>query len=239
MKIKELKKDEAEKKLKQFLTEDPEFFNDLDEDYKALKKEIETLFYTCAEYKDDDEEDLDEYKTDLAFSLKLYELLNSKDWFNETVASNYDFWSYLCVCVCPDIVYDRHGENPEYYYKKNVRIYLPTMWWYIHMSWQGSIEKTRETLSKLNTDYILQLVERPGRDGLFLTICRRIMYYIGILPKEILETKVDNKNLLRRVLIQNTSKISNYNLVFDNNEDLYVKSLFSACGVEVDNYERN
>ena len=45
------------------------------------------------------------------------------------------------------------------------------------------------------------------------------------------------EKIFLRVLIQNTSQINNYNLVFDNNEDKYVKSLFSACGVEVTDYE--
>ncbi|QWB96607.1 hypothetical protein KHQ89_04065 [Mycoplasmatota bacterium] len=236
MTIRTLKKEHSEKHLRKFIESPKDFFENLSNDYIKIRNELKDLYLNSCEFRDSGK--LNQYQTDLSFALKIYKYFNDYSWFDVTRASDYGFWRYICVQVVPDIIQDRHGINDySYYYSKNVRIYLPAMWWYIHMSYQGDINKTKVTLSGLNTDYILQLVERPGKDGLYVSISRLIMYYIGILPKNILENKIDNKNLLRRVLIQNTSRMNNYNLIFDHNEDFYVQTLFLKCGVKVKDYE--
>lgn len=235
MNIKILTREDSATRLQEYFNNKNSHFDSLNNDYKQLRDDLNSLFKTSRVFKDNDK--LDEYKTDLSFALKLYDYLNSKSWFNDTIASNYNFWSYLSINVVPDIVEERHGDNASYYYEKNVRIYLSTMWWYINMSYQGDINDTKVTLENLNTDCILQLVERPGRDGTYITVSRTIMKYFGKIPKRQLSEKVDGKTLLRRVMIQNTSQIENYNLVFDGEEDLYVKNLFKACKVDLDIYE--
>ena len=105
------------------------------------------------------------------------------------------------------------------------------------MSYQNSIEETEMVLSKLTTDYIMNLVERTGRSGFYLEVCREIMKTFSILPKSIINKKVNGANLFRRVLIQNTAKADNYNLVIENNAKEYVRSLFKSCKVEVEEYE--
>ncbi len=105
------------------------------------------------------------------------------------------------------------------------------------MCYQGSIEKTYDCLKDKSTDYILQIVERPGRDGMFIEVSRLIVHYLSILPEEITSKEYDGQSLLRRVMIQNTARGTNYNMIFDNKADEYVKNIFSSCGVEVSKYE--
>jgi len=179
------------------------------------------------------------YKTDLSFGLKLYEYLNKCEWFSETIAGNYGFWRYVSLKVVPDIIQRRCGFNAPYFYEKTTRMYIPKLWWYIHMSFQGSIEKTENVLLPLNTDYIMQLVERTGRGGFFLEISREIMHQFSILPTDIINKKINGSNLFRRVLIQNTAKMDNYNLVAEDDAEKYVNDLFLSCKVEVSKYEQN
>ena len=97
------------------------------------------------------------------------------------------------------------------------------------MSFQGDIVKTKDCLSSLNTDYILQLVERPGREGTYIEITREIMRRISKLPKEELNKKIVNTTLFRRLLIQNTAKMNNFNLLFENDVQGYVNNLLKSC----------
>lgn len=207
------------------------FYDSLTMDYIKLRNDLlkiekESL---CAE----------SYKTDLSFGLKLYEYLNNCDWFNETLAGNYGFWRYVSLKVVPDIIERRCGFNAPYFYEKTTRMYIPKLWWYIYMSYQGSIEETEKVLSRLNTDYIMQLVERTGRSGFFLEISREIMRQFSILPSDVVNKRVNGSNLFRRVLIQNTAKMDNYNLVAEGDEKRYVNDLFLSCKVEVNKYEQN
>lgn len=226
MRIKELSREES-KNIFQTLSGsfDEEYFGELDIDYLQIRKDILEIH--------DKNDGLKEYKYDLKFGLSLYEYFNSKNWFNENVASNYGFWSYLSIKVVPDIIVNRHGLVAEYFYKKNVRIYLSTLWWYIHMSYQGDILLTNKCLETLTTDYIVQLVERPGREGTYIEISREIIRRISQLPKEILNKKIGNANLFRRILIQNTAKINNFNLLLENDSQGYVENLLQACNVKV------
>lgn len=222
MKIIELNKEEAKNTFLTFKSSfDESYFKSLDYEYTQIRNDLINIFYNCKKYSD--------YKLDLEFATSIYEYFNSKPWFNENVASNYDFWRYLSIKVVPDIINERHGLVASYFYEKNVRIYLSTMWWYIHMSYQGDIETTKSCLEKLNTDYILQFVERPGREGTYIEITREIINRISKLPKEVLNKKVGNANLFRRILIQNTARIENYNLILENNAKKYVDNLLQSC----------
>ena len=101
------------------------------------------------------------------------------------------------------------------------------------MSYQGDILLTNKCLETLTTDYIVQLVERPGREGTYIEISREIIRRISQLPKEILNKKIGNANLFRRILIQNTAKINNFNLLLENDSQGYVENLLQACNVKV------
>ena len=232
MLVKTLSREESRDLFEKYLSygEIPDdFVNNLPAEYLSLRKKMIKIENSY------DKEDA--YQFDLQFALKLYDFLNNEAFFNETVAEDNDFWRYLCMCVVPDLVARRHGLVASYFYEKPGRIYLQAMWWFIHMSYQGSTEKTYEALKSLNTDYILQLVERKGRDGFYLEVTREIIHFISILPIDIVNKRINKTNLFRRVLIQNTAKQDNYNLTVDGKANTYVKALFKACKVEVNKYE--
>ncbi|MNR31467.1 hypothetical protein D3C85_1489790 [compost metagenome] len=48
------------------------------------------------------------------------------------------------------------------------------MWWTVHLTWQGSEEKTRKVLENVTTDTVVQLVERPGKGGFRIDLTRLI-----------------------------------------------------------------
>ena len=227
MRIKELSREDS-KNIFQTLNDsfDDEYFGGLDTYYLQIRKDLLEIHNKCKGLKD--------YKYDLEFGLSIYEYFNSKNWFNENVASNYGFWRYLSIKVVPDIIVNRHGLVAAYYYEKNVRIYLSTLWWYIHMSYQGDMVITKKCLETLNTDYILQLVERPGREGTYIEISREMMRVISQLPKEELNKKIGNANLFRRILIQNTAKVNNFNLLLENDSKGYVENLLQACNTKAE-----
>lgn len=234
MKYYELKRQDAQKIYEDIVNGtvviNDNFFAKLDNDYKKIRKEILSWIEKNPVVKN--------YDFDLRFAIMIHEYFSEKNFeeFNEAIASNYGFWRFICLKVIPDIINERHGYVKEYFYDKNVRLYISTLWWYIEMCYQGNYEQTYQCLKKRSTDYILQIVERPGRDGMFLDVSRLIVYYLSKLPDEIVNKKYNNQTLLRRIAIQNTAKSSNYNLIFENKADEYVKGLFSSCGVEVDDY---
>ena len=53
-------------------------------------------------------------------------------------------------------------------------IWLKTLWWYIHLSWQGTPEATYEVLKDNFVDNINKLIETPGR-GYRLSLFRNMM----------------------------------------------------------------
>ena len=227
MKYEELNREEAKKVFQKLrdngISED--YFDSLKPEYKKIREDILSFVPSIEKT----------YSFDLKFGIKLYEYFskNNFDDFNEAVASNYDFWRYICLKVIPDIVAKRHGFVDTYFYDKNVRIYIPTLWWFIEMSYQGDLDSTYNCLSRFSTDYILQFVERPGRDGLYIDVVRCIFKYLNGLSLEVINEKKGKQILIRRLLIQHTAKNLNFNLVVEGKTDLYVKGLFKACGVEV------
>ena len=235
MKFYELEREEAQKIFESFVDGeikiDDDYFSNLDASYLEMRKTILSWLSKHPLTKN--------YDFDLFLALKLYSYFNHEnfDGFNESVASNYGFWRFVCLMVVPDIIIERHGLIKEYFYAKNVRLYIPTLWWYIEMCYQGSIESTYDCLKDKSTDYILQIVERPGRDGMFLDVSRLIVRYLSILPDDVVSAECGGQTLLRRVMIQNTARGSNYNMILDNKADEYVRGIFSSCGVEVKDYE--
>lgn len=228
MKIERITLGEGEKYFKTLQNGMPtgkEIEERLSKDYKQIRKAFSQIDITSSK---------NPYEIDLEVGLAAYTYFKKQDWFNESIASDYDFWRYICLEVVPDLIADRHGladSSRDYFYNKNVRLYIPTMYWFYEMSYFDSPEKTKEMLSALNTDYIMNLVERPGR-GIYLEVSREIMRVICLVGEKERNKKLNDANLFRRVMIQNTARIENYNLVFENNAKEYVKQLFIACGVD-------
>jgi hypothetical protein len=82
----------------------------------------------------------------------------------------------------PDITYLRYPDpakgdiriNSKRFYRGTRRIWLKTLWWYIHLGWQGSAEKTFTVLKDNATDNINKLIETPGK-GYRLSLYRNIV----------------------------------------------------------------
>lgn len=225
MNFRKLPLDKCKKEFDIYIqTKDVLDYLNLDIEYQDLRNDLLKLAGNVAQ----------NYEYDLNFGIRLYEYFNSIEGFNESIASDYDFWRYISIKVVPDLVEKRHGLIPSYFYEKNVRIYLSTLWWYIHLAYQGDMTSTYECLKDLNTDYILQLVERPGKNGVYLEIMRCILKFISKLSESDRNKKLNGANLFRRILIQNTAKVDNYNLLLDGKVERYVVGLFESCNVNVE-----
>lgn len=122
------------------------------------------------------------YLLDLRVGIKLYELMPPGKEFTVIQANDDDIWRYISVKVMPDITYQRYPEpkqgdiriNRKRFYAHTRRIWLKTLWWYVHLSWQESAEATFEALKDNGIDNINKLIETPGR-GYRLPLFRCMM----------------------------------------------------------------
>jgi hypothetical protein len=167
-----------------------------------------------------------EYKFDLRFGMKLYAYLLEEHGLTAGQAASDGLWVYLSVKVIPDIVFWRWGaEAHSRYYAQSRRIWLKTLWWYVHLSWQGNAASTYKILEHNTTDDIVQLVERSGPLGYRVKLCREIMGYYGSLS---LELRSSHPRLLRRVMKLNTARLAVLEpALYEGEEKEYVKDLFS------------
>lgn len=240
MKIKYLDPKSAEKIMTENLTSQELLkVSVLDDNYKKLRNQLRAIRFKILGSKAADINynfDYNKYEFDLRFGLEMRRLFESEysTVFTERVLSNNSFWIYLSVSVIPDIVSERWGENNHARsYKVPRRIWLNTLWWYIHLSWQGDYKQTYEVLKNNSTDHIMQLVERAGR-GYDIELYRKIMYYYSFLsPKD---KVINDRATFRSVLILNTARIQvvEPKLVLDS-YDGYVLSLFKTLGLEFKN----
>lgn len=168
-----------------------------------------------------------QYKFDLEYGISIYRILNEKYNFNATLASDDLIWRHLSVCVVPDLVYLRHGNNEERIWKRSNRIWLKSLWWYIYLSWQGNYEDTYEVLQMNSTDYIMHLVERSGEYGYRVELCRSIIKYNNKIRKE---NNVP-QDTFKKVMKLSTARIKVVEpSLMDGGEEAYVKELFEYFG---------
>lgn len=185
----------------------------LPKEYRELAEELRDAWSITRSEVNTEYGDRRKYLTDLVFGIRMYRIL-SKMGMDVRLASYDALWIYLSMKVVPYIVFDRfskfeesgHSKIPaDHYFVKSVRIYLKSLWWYIFLSAQTGydgrpdLEKTQEMLWNQNTDTILQLVERSGREGYRVDLYREIMKYYCEHPE--LESAD-----FRRVLILNTAR---------------------------------
>ena len=227
MKWNRIKKEEAQNRFEQFCTTKQPAFNREDAE---LREKIINCFdatlralHITAEMI---EQGNNAYRIDYQFGLKFYCLLNDQYAFTERLASDEAIWRYLSVCLVPDIVAKRYGiDHPDRFWKKPNRIWLRTVWWYIHLSWQGSPEKTGRILMNNSTDEILQLVDRCGKTGYRVPLCREIMAKYGSIPKD----RRPN-NIFRKTMVLNTARVQVIEPgLVDGGEKKYVEDLYSYC----------
>lgn len=168
--------------------------NQLDSDYLVIRN------YLVEKYKELKQLGYKDYKLDYKFSLLFYDYFHRKEWMTDRIAADYEFWSYIALIVMPDLVFDRFGaEDDKHYYAKGLRIWPYTLYWYVHLSWQGSLESTERILSSSRccSDTIVSLVERPGRNGTYIELYRRIMYhFVNCNPTK----AIDNIKLFRSIM---------------------------------------
>jgi hypothetical protein len=176
----------------------------------------------------------EKYAVDLECGLGLYKMF-SPDKIGLRTAADDGVWKYLALEIVPDIVKKRWGENPDHFYLMNRRLWLKTLWWYVHLSWQEGKsweegeEKTRLALKFLTTNNILQLVERPGRFGYRLSLYREIMKHVHTY-----EVKLGRKDIIPYVMKLNTAFVlSTEPDLSEGGVEGYVKRLFESLKFDV------
>lgn len=172
------------------------------------------------------------YIIDIELGLFMYNYFKQK--IDMRIASSDDFWMHLSVEIIPDIVARRWGlSNEDHFWKMSRRIWLKQIWWYVHLTWNNSIEETRSILmtKNMNTDIILNLVERSGRKGYFIDVQRLIVKYYSNLPYQY---EAAARNIFRKVMILNTAKSLTIepSLCVGGIEG-YVKKLYSDLGIVI------
>lgn len=218
--IKELDVKQSEVLFNQFCDNNYKYgFIDIDDDYKNIRNIIIEKWNECKSKV----KKIKSYDFDLLLAKEIFTLFDNR--FDSVTLASYNFWRYISLCVIPDLIYERWGAANAHFYKKTVRIYPYTLYWYIKLSWQGDILTTFNLLNKnfLTTDTILQCVERPGRMGI------DIKYY-NILMEKYCNTILDKANkygdLFRNMLTLNTSRSFNLAIDFVNGGiDGYVQEL--------------
>ena len=143
---------------------DGKFSENIHADYVDVRNVIYNVYN---QYKDENG-----YEIDLRVGLALYELLlNDKYKLNAVDANDDDVWRFLSVGVFLDITYlreptkDRFGVyfSHDRTYKNPKRIWLKQIWWWVHLAWQGDVERTYDVLKKFGSGRISQLLERAGK----------------------------------------------------------------------------
>lgn len=139
---------------------------------------------------------------DVEAGLALYAVLASCG-FGLRQASADGFWRHLSLEVLPDVVAARWEERqPARFWAMRSRIWLRAVWWFIHLSWQGSERETRRILTGITTDDMVQLVERPGRHGFRIGLYRAIMRASGVR-----RAHRDGTERFRELMTLNTVKV--------------------------------
>ena len=218
MSLKQLLKMEAKVEFDKLVENNFNPISDIPEEYREIRIKLVNKFNELESLN------FNKYKMDLHFGLYLYELLNSIFYFNEKMAdaSNMGFWYYLSIKILPDLVYKRWEEKnlATRFYKTDKRVWLFSMWIYIHLSWQGSIEDTRIVLENNNTDIIVQIIERAG-EGYEIELIRQLM-------KQIYQKGV--QSLIRRIMVLNTIYLKTIEpQIFTGGYEGYVKMLIEKA----------
>jgi len=171
------------------------------------------------------------YPGDLHFGLGMYDYLCNVMGMDSSTASDDDVWRYIHIYVVPDLILKRWPSaddtkrvNEDRFWRDPRRMWLKTLWWYVHLSLQnGSVVKTKDILSLNSSDDINQLVERPG-GGYRIELYRAIMKRYGM-------TTNHGNHLLRRVLKLNLIKCEVIEpLLLGEKIDEYVEELFRYFG---------
>ena len=177
--------------------------------YKDIRAEVVSVF---RETLDKGNQKIN-YDLDLKVGIKLYEVLSLDNGFDIVKANDDDIWRYISICVMPDLTFIRYPNQQsdvevirEYipnlsyaigvktekdsirikkkrFYSHTRRIWLKTLWWYVHLGWQDTPKKTYEVLKNNGTNIISHFIERPGR-GYREQLFRCMLYAYSLLPEQ-------------------------------------------------------
>ena len=162
------------------------------------------------------------YSTDLRFALGIYHIFTEEYGMTAIEASDDGIWRYIQMDLVPGMIYNRwpgkddRRINDDRQWKNTRRIWLKTLWFYIHLSWQGSLEETRAILSNNVSNDISQLVERSG-SGYRLDLYREIMKQYAY---------ANCRGELGRILKLNVAWCGTVEPLLSGNLEKYVSSLF-------------
>jgi len=152
------------------------------------------------------------YPVDVEVGLDLYEYLAANG-FSEAEAADDDIWRFVSIKVIPDLTYLRYPDpekavveaggriNRKRFFLAKRRIWISTLWWYVHLSWQGDKESTRKVIEGNGSNIISHFIETPGR-GYRTSLYRSLM-------KKFSNTKEKNDNLFRSVAKLNGAECRN------------------------------
>ena len=244
MEIKTLNRGEAQKAMMEWVESYPALPS-IDDSFIPIRNDLQILNQKVRQEAErvSTETKNDLYYIDAHMGLALYEYLWNQPGFSLRIASNDDFWRYLSVKVIPDVVAQRWGkDNSEHFWSKPTRIWLRSIWWFVHLSWQGDYESTKLLLETphFTTDTILNFEERTGRKGTFVDAFRYIIYYYGKVPEYIIKQFSRGKNgnsddLFRIVMKLNTAKMMIMEpALCSGGARAYAKTLFFDAGVNLD-----
>lgn len=243
MEIKVLNRGEAEQAMSDWKEMYPELPH-IDDGYRYIRNDIHDINNNVRESlkKDESRKRNESYYIDAHVGLGLYDYLWKQPGFTMRAAADDGFWRYMSVKVVPDIVAQRWGrENNDHFWSKPSRNWLRSIWWYVHLSWQGTQEATAELLEKpqFSTDTILNFIERNGRKGVSVETYRSIMYYYGKLSELDLKEYDKHKkgirdDLFRAVMRLNTAKMMVMEpSLYLGGEKAYVADLYKDLGVKL------
>lgn len=196
-------------------------YEDLRKEFNAIEEEVNQELGVSEE-----EAAFSTYDFDLLFGLKLYNLLKEKYNVSERQAAQDGIWMFLSIDIIPDVIYRRwKGFNENRFYKESRRIWLKTLWWYIHLSWQQDIESTYIILKENTSDDLVQLVERSGSKGYRVELYRQIMKNYS----QVQDLEKGRKNqLFRKIMKLNTARARVVEpALTEGGEKQYVKELFN------------
>ena len=224
MEFKKLSLSEASELMKQWKTDSDDYLeNHLDSDYKELRADLIEGFEKANTGQ--------KYALDYQFGM-LLNLKLAREGFTLRDAADDGVWRYLSMCVVPDLVARRWGKGAEIrYYKQSGRIWLKTIWWYIHLSWQGNVRDTMNVIAANTTDQVLQLVDRSGKKGYFVDVYRKIMYYYW-LSRQLNPTVGETE--FRKIMTLHTALCRSVEPgLCEDGVDGYARMLFNKIGIEL------
>ena len=185
----------------------------------------------------------DGYQLDIQLAILFYNFMNSRKDFCPSLAADYNFWRTVAVMDIPDIVAYRWGiTQKDQVCGKGLRVYPYSLYWYVHMCWQGDSSSTLDLLQKFTSEMVVQFVERPSRIGINLDFYRQFVYeyslpkYDGVKKKvlEMAKNSHNNITFLRLLLMKNTSKLALFRPEFyEGGISGYIQMLFTQVQQEV------